>query len=478
MRAEENLIPIESDVQEYLDESGIVLDNDIAASFKELRMGSLLRSGHIKKRTGHSVDRIVFDLFLIPFLRISNVFLFVRAQYEKADSGKNRFYRFLENANYNWRLFQLNLANRVYQKIAKKDRQKHYFVVDETTVSVTGKLIEMASYVYDHTLGRSVLGFQKLTLGLFDGHHFVPIGQKICTSKRKPKAKSRATKYKKVPKSERIDPASPGAFERAQIDQSRLDKVFSLIKQAQKKGFKAATLLFDSWFCFNSFIIKIVGTLKLNVICQLKNVPRTNKYLYKGKTYSLKTLFAYVAQPKMRRVKKYCFQQAVVVVSLPESDVNLKIVFVQSEGKEKWHAFAATDTRLAAKAILEAYSQRWSIEVFFKNCKQYLNLGKEQMSNLDSIIASDALVMMRYTVLTFMSAKNKMRFYTTFDTLREQNSEQCFGLKLLHYFLNQLQFFLQKIEELLQHDLKEEAINLLKIVRNSFGHIQIAPQLK
>lgn len=158
----------------------------------------------------------------------------------------------------------------------------------------------------------------------------------------------------------------------------------------------------------------------------------------------------------MRRVKKYCFQQAVVVVSLPESDVNLKIVFVQSEGKEKWHAFAATDTRLAAKAILEAYSQRWSIEVFFKNCKQYLNLGKEQMSNLDSIIASDALVMMRYTVLTFMSAKNKMRFYTTFDTLREQNSEQCFGLKLLHYFLNQLQFFLQKIEELLQHDLKED----------------------
>ena len=478
MQAENNIIPIESDVQKYLKDSRIILDNDVATAFKELRLPTLLRAGNIKKRTGHCVNRIVFDLLLIPFLLFSNVYLFVRAQYEKADSDKNRFYRLLENANYNWRRLQLNLSYRVHQKIVNEPPQQQFFVVDETTVEVKGKLIEMASYVYDQTLGKPVLGFQKLALGIFDGYHFIPIGQRICTSKSKPTAQSKATKYNKISKAERIAPESPGAIERKEIQQSKLEKAISLLKQAQSKGFEAKTLLVDSWFCFNSFIIKVVETLNLDVICQLKNLPRTNKYLYKGKIYSLKALFVAVAEPKLRMVKKYQFKQAVLTVSLPKSNVKLKIVFVENPEHDKWHAFAATDIRLSAKAILEAYSKRWSIEVFFKNCKQYLNLGKEQMSNLDSIIASDALVMMRYSILTYIAAKVKARFYTMFDMLRDQNSKQCFGIKLLQYFLNQLRFIVDKVKELIELDLKEQAIELLEQLKLDTVNAQLHPQMK
>jgi len=373
----------------------------------------------------------------------------------------------------------LKLSYRVHQKIAKKDQQDKFFVVDDTTVQVTGKLIEMASYVYDQTLGKPVLGFQKLVLGLFDGNHFLPIGQRICTNKTKPQAKSNATKYNKVPKAERIHPKSPGAFERAEIEQSKLDKVYSLIRQAQNKGFQASALLVDSWFCFNCFIIKVVTKLKLNVICQLKNLPRTNKYLYNGKAYSLKTLFTCVAEPKLRMIKKYQFKQAVVTVALPDSDVKLKIVFVQNPEQEKWHAFAATHTNLSAETILEAYSKRWSIEVFFKNCKQYLNLGKEQMSNLDSIIACDALVMMRYSILTYLAAKNKAKFYAIFETLRDQNTTQCFGIKLLQFFLNQLRYVLKRLAKLIELDLKEQAIKLLQQIENiNINSQQLQPQMK
>ena len=165
-------------------------------------------------------------------------------------------------------------------------------------------------------------------------------------------------------------------------------------------------------------------------------------------------------------VKKYNFKQTTVTVTIPETDVKLKIVFVQNDDNDKWHAFAATNIKLSAKAILETYSQRWSIEVFFKNCKQHLNYGKEQMSNLDSIIASDTLVLMRYAILTYIAAKEKTQFYTTFDSLRNQNSKLCFGIKLLQYFLDQLNFILDKLHEFIQNDLKEQAIELLHAIKN------------
>ena len=145
MRAGHNILPIKSDVQKYLDDGQLILDNDVAIAFKELRIASLLDAGRIKKRTGHCVNRIVFDLFLIPFLMFSNVCFFVRAQYEKAASNKNRFYRFLENGNYNWRQFQLNLAYRVHRKTTKALPSEIFFVLDETIIGVRGKLIEMAS---------------------------------------------------------------------------------------------------------------------------------------------------------------------------------------------------------------------------------------------------------------------------------------------------------------------------------------------
>jgi len=478
MQTTENLIPVESDVNQYVEKNKAILDNDIADLFKKFKIKSLLSSAKIKKRTGQPTNIIVFDLFLIPFLMLATVFLFVRTQYENAAANKNRYYRMLENANYNWRSFILNLAYRVNQTMREKIEKSNninekstteyteFFVVDDTITTVSGKLVESASYLYDHVTGKSVLGFQKLVLGLFNGSHFLPISDNICVGKKKPNAKSKAKKYKKIPKTENIQPDCPGALERDMLGQTKLEKTISMLKQALEKGFKASTVLFDSWFCFNSFIINIVESLKLNVICQLKNLPRTNKYLYRGKAYSLKELFAYIAKPRLRMIKKYRLKRSVITVDLPKSKVKLKIVFIQNEGKEKWHAFAATDIRLSAIKILEYYSQRWSIEVFFKSCKQHLNFGKEQMSNLDSIIACDALVFMRYILLTYLAFRGKSTFYNKFDAIRKVHTINTFGMRLLKYFLNRLSYLIQEIRELISDGFIDKGLELLQNLPN------------
>ncbi len=50
-----------------------------------------------------------------------------------------------------------------------------YFVIDDTILNKLGKKIENVSYIFDHNLGRSVLGFSIVTLGLFTGTSFYPL---------------------------------------------------------------------------------------------------------------------------------------------------------------------------------------------------------------------------------------------------------------------------------------------------------------
>lgn len=462
MRAEDNLIPVESDVNQFLAKERFMLDTQIADVFKEFKIARRLKACRIQKRTGHAVDRIVFDLVHIPFLLMGTVYLFVRSQYEKAASHKNRYYRLLENANYNWRSFVMSLSRLIHHRMGSTSPDSSFFVLDDTTTAVSGKGVEGASYTYDHCSGKPILGFQKLVLGIFNGSHFLPISQKILAGRRRPEGRTRARKYRKIPKSQRISVNSPGAIERRDLDQSKLRGAISLLRAACKKGFKASTVMFDSWFCFNSFIKEIASELNLYVICQLKNIPKTNKYLYRGGTYSLNELYTYYARPKLRRVRRYQFEQAVLVVRLPQSDLRLKIVFTRSEGVDKWYAFAASEVALSAQRILEYYSQRWSIEVFFRNCKQYLNYGKEQMSNLDSIIACDALVFTRYLILTYLAWKDKASFYDKFSAVRQRHSTNTFGIRLLNYFFNGLQFIIIEIYNLLKEGYKDSALKSLE----------------
>ena len=465
MQVADNLIPVESDVNLFLSKERSLLDTDIADLFKEFKLSRLLKDCNIKKRHGHSVPRIVYDLFLVPFLLLSNVYLFVHTQYEKAASAKNRYYRLLENAAFNWRLFVMKISKTAHQTINSSiPAEELFYVLDDTIILVFGKLVEGASYIYDHVSGKSVLGLQKLVLGIFNGSQFIPISQRICSGKKRPKAKSKALKYDKLPKSERIAADSPGAFEREQLNQTKLQKAIGQLKEALNKGIKAKTVMFDSWFCFNSFIIQIVDQLGLDVICQLKNLPKANKYVYKGKSYSLKELFCYYGQIKLRHVKKNQFKQALLTVSLPNSAVKMKIVFVQNDGSNNWHAFAATDSNLSSQKILEYYSQRWSIEVFFKNCKQYLNYGKEQMSNLDSIIACDALVFIRYIFLSYLAFKENVTFYKKFNCLYKSHNTKAFGIGLLKFFFNKLQYIVRQIRSFLERGLTEQAMNLLDAV--------------
>ena len=462
--------PVKSDVHILLEQKHPMFDTAISKVFTELKISKLLRNANIEKRTGITTVKVVYDLFHIPFLMLSTVFLFVRNQFEDAVS-KNVYYRFLENAKYNWYFFIMSLSGSIEKKISGKDKSEKMFVVDDTITEITVRMVEGASYIFDHTIGKSVLGFQKLVLGVFSNDKFLPISEKICSSSKRPTKKSKATKYVKKAKATKISSDSPGAIVRADIDKNKLEKTLIMLKDAKRKFRDVTYAIYDSWFAFNSFILD-VKSLGLDSICQLKNMPKANKYEYNGNNYSLKALFC-IAESKMRTVKIMGYKQAVLKVLIPKTNLYLKIVFVHNDGELNWHAFASTNIKINAKKILEIYSKRWSIEVFFKNCKQYLNFGKEQMSNLDSIIASDALVFMRYLLLTYLSSCTCEGFFDVLEKNRINSKMLTYGVRLLSYFLNQLKYYINYVCSLIVENKKEEAIELLK---NIFTPQQI-PQL-
>jgi len=92
-----------------------------------------------------------------------------------------------------------------------------------------------------------------------------------------------------------------------------------------------------------------------------------------------------------------------VNVTLPRSG-DVRILFV-SDGKKKWHAFLSTDLELEPSESLTYYACRLAIEVFFKDTKQMLYLGKEQSEILDAVVTCYSLVMLRCLLLVYILNK-------------------------------------------------------------------------
>ena len=84
------------------------------------------------------------------------------------------------------------------------------------------------------------------------------------------------------------------------------------------------------------------------------------------------------------------------------------------------------------------------------------------MSNLDSIIASDTLVFLRYMILTYLAYLNQSTFYEKFSSVRKNHSTDVFGMRLLKFFINKLQFLIDEIYTYIINDQKEKALSLLE----------------
>jgi len=82
----------------------------------------------------------------------------------------------------------------------------------------------------------------------------------------------------------------------------------------------------------------------------------------------------------------------------------VKLVFSRRAKEKSWIAMATNETRWGALRVLRHYLNRWPIEVFFKESKQYLGLGDYQMLRYRGIERYLHLVLIAHLLLTHLGA--------------------------------------------------------------------------
>ena len=370
----------------FEEQEAIRLENSIDSFFTDFQVGRLLNGAGIRKLRGASPLKVFGVIFRLPF-EGHNFFRGI-AENQALGFGKDAAYNLLRNPRHNWRKLMLGLAVKiatVFSLLTDGEREKVLIFDSSTYDRSCSKKVELLAWVFDHTLGKSLRGFNMLTLGWSDGFSFIPLDFVLGSSAN---AKSRIQEAKKL-----VDKRTCGYKRRMEAVRKSTDPLAIMLKRVLAAGITADYILMDSWFSFPVIIATLAKYCP--VICMLKDMP-TIFYKHDGQWYTLGRLYSRLQKrPGRARVL------ASVMVETKQGQ-QVKIVFVRHRHKRDWLAVLSTDVKLADEEIIRIYGKRWDIEVCFKMLKQHLKLEKEaQLRDYDGLVGHATVVMIRYMFLAF-----------------------------------------------------------------------------
>jgi hypothetical protein len=312
-------------------------------------------------------------------------------------------------------------------------RQEVNFILDTTCLPKRGQKIEEVSWEYDHNQGKAVLGYEVLTLGVGDPEGFYPLDFGCHFSRRKGK---------------HYRPAQATGSTARRVKEAGLSKLelsLQMLQRALKKGVRAAYVLFDRWFTSPKFL-QAIRFLGLHAIGRLKNDNVC--FLYQGRWLTVAQLYRLIKSDLVwNRELQYALATVAVTCANglagniifskgyqePEID---KRPGAKLSPKSTWAAFFSTDTALPAPEVVKKFMSRWSIEVFFKEAKTMLGLGKDPSQSFQAQICAITLTFLRYNLLAFLKNQQTSRLSTgeLFHQLEQEIAPLTYMEKIVEYF--------------------------------------------
>ena len=424
------------------------LDSEINQALCELKIGNMLHRANIMKQKGYSTKELLFFILILPFIKRTLCSYWTTGWITKQTKAqKDTWYRFMNNERFNWRKLVTLLALKIINSSDDVPLKDKVLIADDSISPKTGKDMELVSYHFDHKSGKSILGNQYLQLGFHNGIDFFPIDVGMNTSTKRPNSNIRD-----------IDKRTNGWKRRNEALSKKTDILVEMSQRAWNAGIDASFMLFDSWFAHDDVISKI-NACGYGVICRLKR--GRVKYEYQGKNYTLKQLWQQVAKKQTQYIGNFHLKAFCLNAKLPKTG-DVRLLFV-SDSKKDWQVLLSTDLELNASEILTYYSRRWAIEVFFKDAKQMLNMGKEQTRTFDAVIASHSIVMIRYLLLRYILNKRRITgsIGSIFKNIADEHQMLLFAEKTWNYVKEQL----FKSMKLISHKIDTEFVmHLFEII--------------
>jgi len=435
----------------------------ILGSLKSFSFSTLCKCLKPLKLRGYSFESIFSCLICMPFIGLKTINSMTGSILAShIEARKDTFYRLKNNSGTCWRMI-LWLFSSKFIKLAEKNGGKNSnsvrcLIFDDSTIPKTGRYIEKVSRVWDHVLNRCILGYKLLAMGYWDGISFIPLDFSIHRERGRNVDKPFGLKKKEYRKQYgKKREKGTHAWDRAkETDITKTESAIKMFWRAISQGIKVDYVLMDSWFTCDAFIRAVRKVRKQVVhLIGMYKIPKTKfKYLDQHLTYS-QIRNALGKAKRCRKLKLY-YKEAVV-------DYNgqpLKMFFSRQGKRGKWRVFITTDTELSFIRMIEIYQIRWSIEVFFKEAKQLLGLGKCQSNDFDAQIADTTITMIQHILLTL---KYRFEHYETkgalFDSVREGIVQSRLNERLWGLFIELLRIIEVLFDGIDEMEILERVLN-------------------
>jgi hypothetical protein len=397
----------------------------------------------------------LYLLILFPFFGIKDSWEYASSSlYPVSQHGKDIFYRLLNDSFINWRKLAYSINMQIINKTKgcntdQDNKPPSCLIIDDTDLPKTGRKIEMIGRIFSHVTGKSILGFKGLFMGYHDGKSFFALDFSLHGEKGKNTKKpyGLTTKQLKSRYSKKRTKSTPAAHRKEEYFQSKINQMIEMIRTAIAKGVRFDYVLVDSWFtCFA--LVKFIKTRRIKT--QLIGMAKMGKtrYTFNEKVLTAKEIIDRLRKSKKLKRSKYlsCYYSEAVV---DFKGVEVKLFFSKTTKRGKWSVLLTTDLGLTFEEAYKIYSTRWSIEVFFKESKQYLGLGKNQSQDFDAQIASITLSNIQYNLLALAK---RFDGYESLGALFRNTNAETIELTVAEKIWNLIIDILTEIAQLFEID--------------------------
>ena len=402
----------------------------ILSSLKSFSFSAVCKCLSPLKQRGYSFESIFSCLICLPFLGMQTVHSFTgSAMADHIKARKDVFYRLKNNPKICWRVVLWTFGMKFIKLTATHGESisnaLKCLVFDDSDLPKTGRYIEKISRIYDHVSRRFILGYKLLAMGYWDGGSFIPLDFSLHRERGSNADKPFGLKKKEYRKQYRKRrEKGTHSWDRArEADSTKIESALKMFWRAISQGVKVDYVLMDSWFTCEAFVMAVKRVKKQTVhLIGMYKIPKT-KFNYLGDMLTHSEIRNKLGKAKRCRKLKLHYKEALV----DYNGVPIKMFFSRKGSNGKWRVFITTNTELSFIKMIEIYQIRWTVEVFFKEGKQLLGLGKCQSNDFDAQIADTTITMIQHILLTL---KYRFEHYETKGALFNQVREGIFQSRL------------------------------------------------
>jgi SRSO17 transposase len=356
--------------------------------FKIVRFPSKLEHFFNSMRTEFRFGHFVYFKFLVLLIALSWERRNIQALYRYLDPQmfphRTRFNNFLHVERWNPEKTLAKKALEILQQLPPKKGDTMYLILDDSKKHKRGTKMDAVGWLFDHLTKKHIRGHQYVKATISFRGYTIPWGIRLYVKKEhSPKL---GIPFKKI-----------------------TELAAELIRSFTPPEGVNVLVLFDSYYLCTK-VTQACRSKKFHFVSTLKS----NRNLYvrgrklKAGTYGTnffrRKSKSTLKISKERNIAKYKYVDAgwITVSKLGK----LHIIFSR-KNKERLIMGIVTDhPTLTAPKMVISYEKRWSIEVFFKDSKQFLGLGHYQNRPYRAVVTHLHLVSFAYALLTHIAIES------------------------------------------------------------------------